>query len=106
MGLFCERLAPICFCPFFLLQAAIEDLVKRYTWLERRYCLGPFFCCCCCVVAAVLSGASTDPPSGPHHHAPFAFLITLQMCLMAEQSLCTERGAPAGIQEACLCELS
>ena len=42
----------------------------------------------------------------PHHHAPFAFLITLQMCLMAEQSLCTERGAPAGIQEACLCELS
>lgn len=32
------------------------------------------------------------PPSCPHHPAPFAFLITLQMCLMAEQSLCTERG--------------
>lgn len=51
-------------------------------------------------------GALTTAPSCPHHHAPFAFLITLQMCLMAEQSLCTERGAPAGIQEACLCELS
>lgn len=43
--------------------------------------------------------------SDTHHHgAPFAFLIMLQMCLMAERSLCTERGAPAGIREACLCE--
>lgn len=51
-------------------------------------------------------GDSATSASCLQYHAPFAFLIMLQMCLMAEQSLCTERGAPAGIQEACLCELS
>lgn len=46
-----------------------------------------------------VGGVSATPASCLQYHAPFAFLIMLQMCLMAEQSLCTERGAPAGIQE-------
>ena len=59
----------------------LGDLVKRYTWLERRYCSGPsmipgplfFFFFCCAVAAAaaaataavvavmVVVWASTDP---------------------------------------------
>lgn len=95
-----ERLAPICLCVFLSQEElGLRDLVKCYTWLERRYCLGPSMIPAHCFLLLLLGG-------GFYHHAPFAFLIMLQMCLMAVQSLCTERGALEGIQEACLCELS
>lgn len=41
-GLVCEQsVAPICFCLSFFPVPGLRDSVKRYTWLERRYCLGP-----------------------------------------------------------------
>lgn len=94
------------------MEITLWDLVKCYTWLEKRYCLGPSMILALYFLLLfkkkkVREGvASTIPPSCFHHHVPFAFLIMLQMCLMAEQFLCTERGAPAGIREACLCEPS
>lgn len=42
-------------------------------------------------------GFLSNPLHHRHHRASFAFLLTLQMCLMAEQPLCAEQGVPAGI---------
>lgn len=53
-------------------------------------------------VSGGTGGATADTY---HQGAHFAFLIVLQMCLMAEQSLCFEQGAPAGILKARLCKL-